>query len=208
MRASMSVRQTIESSFTTAAAVLVIAALYVVIVHYFARVPWREAWKRTGLVLGDPKGWLLSFALLIPWLAYVALSFRLMPVTAADTTSPYHALLGRGLSGEVVGAALTYGIVSAGLGEELLFRGLIGGALGRRMTPWRANAAQTLIFLAPHLLILLVKPEAIVLLPIGVGGLGALTGWLRLRSGSIGPGVVLHGLGNAFVGVLAATGPG
>ena len=73
------------------------------------------------------------------------------------------------------------------------------------MSAWKANLIQALIFLAPHLLILLVTPKAFLLLPVGVLGLALLAGWLRIRSGSIGPGLLLHGLGNTFVGILAAT---
>ena len=197
--------QTIESSFTTALAVLLVATVYVVIVHFRAKVSWVDAWRRTGLTLGTARWWLISFGLLVPWLTYVWISYQLMPVSAQDTSSPYRILLGQGLRADVIAAAIAYGVVSAGFGEELLFRGLIGGALGRRMKLWKANAIQALVFLAPHLLILLVKPEAALMLPIGVFGLGLLTGWLRLRSGSVGPAIVVHGIGNAFVGILAAT---
>src|SRR5688500_2492293 len=154
----MTVAQTITSSFTTAAAVLTIAMAYVVVVRLWAKVPLREALKRTGITLGLGKWWLVAGALLVPTLAYAWLSFRWMPVTANDTGSPYHALLGQGLRPEIVAAAFAYGVVNAGFAEELLFRGLIGGALGRRMPVWKANTIQALVFLAPHLLILLFRP--------------------------------------------------
>lgn len=51
-------------------------------------------------------------------------------------------------------SALVYGLFETGLGEELFFRGLIGGWLGRRTRLWIANAIQTAIFTLPHLLLL------------------------------------------------------
>lgn len=195
----------IVSSVTTAAAVLSIAGIYGVVVHFAWRVAWTEALVRAGLTLGSGRWWLISLAVLAPWLLYAWLSYGWMPITAQDTGSSYHALLGQGLNPTTVTAALAYGVVSAGFGEELLFRGLIGGALARRFAAWSANTIQAGIFLAPHLLILLVKPAAWFLVP-GVLALGLITGWLRIRSKSIGPGVVIHGLGNALVGMLVATG--
>lgn len=200
----MNTRESLVSSFTTAAVMFLIALIYIGAVHFGAKVPWKEAWARTGMTLGSPRWWVMASMLFIPFCAYTWLSYRWMPITQADTHSPYHVLLGRGLHSETLIVAFSYGMVSAGLGEELLFRGLIAGAISRRMTLAQANVLQTLIFLAPHLLILFVKPEAAPLM-VGVLGLGLSTGWLRIKSGSIGPGVLIHGLANTLVGILAAT---
>ncbi|MBD0358441.1 MAG: CPBP family intramembrane metalloprotease [Rubrobacter sp.] len=40
------------------------------------------------------------------------------------------------------------------LGEELFFRGLVGGWLMRHLGFWVGNSLQSLVFLAPHLLVL------------------------------------------------------
>ncbi len=197
--------KSLSSSLTTAAVSLVVAGLYLLVVGLRGKVSWSEAWQRTGLVPGSARWWWLALGILLPWLGYVKLTYGWAPVTAADTSSPYRVLLGQGLNPPVILAAFTYGLVASGLGEELLFRGLIAGALGRRMRLWKANLAQAAIFLAPHCLILLVKPDLWFLLPVGVFGLALITGWLRLRSGSIGPGIIVHGVGNALVGLLAAT---
>ena len=195
----------IVSSFTTAGAVLAITGAYVFIVHLAWRISWTEAIARTGLTLGAATWWLISLAVLPLWLGYAWLSYGWMPIAAEDTGSSYHAILGQGLNATTTTAAIAYGVISAGFGEELLFRGLIGGALARRLGAWQANTVQALVFLAPHLLILLVKPAAWFLLP-GVFVLALLTGWLRIRSKSIGPGLILHGVGNTLVGLLAAVG--
>lgn len=86
--------------------------------------------------------------------------------------------------------ALLYGVLKTGFPEELLFRGLIAGSLSRRLSlPW-ANVTQALIFLAPHLILLKVIPEAWPFMPLLF--IGALfLGWLRIKSSSIvGPWIV------------------
>jgi membrane protease YdiL (CAAX protease family) len=88
------------------------------------------------------------------------------------------------------------------LGEEILFRGFLGGWLVRRLGFAVGNTAQALVFLLPHLLLLLVSRS---LWPIIIVQLiaGWLLGWLRYRSNSILPGWLAHSLTNAF-GALAA----
>jgi membrane protease YdiL (CAAX protease family) len=88
------------------------------------------------------------------------------------------------------------------LGEEILFRGFLGGWLVRRLGFAIGNTVQALVFLLPHLLLLLVSqsfwPTIIVQFIAGW-----LLGWLRYRSDSILPGWLAHSLTNAF-GALAA----
>ena len=80
--------------------------------------------------------------------------------------------------------------------------GLIAGALLRRLPFRRANALQAGIFVLPHLLILLMAPRLWPLAIVLPATLGAVAGWLRHRSGSIWPGVLVHGIPNV-VGALA-----
>jgi uncharacterized protein len=88
------------------------------------------------------------------------------------------------------------------LGEEIFFRGFLGGWLVRRLGFAIGNTIQALIFLLPHLLLLLVSQS---LWPIIIVQLiaGWLLGWLRYRSNSILPGWLAHSLTNVF-GALAA----
>jgi membrane protease YdiL (CAAX protease family) len=86
------------------------------------------------------------------------------------------------------------------LGEELFFRGLVGLWLMRHLGFWVGNALQSLVFLAPHLLVLGAGLELWPLLAPFVSGW--FYGWLLYRSGSILPGWLAHGLGIA----LAAAG--
>ena len=88
------------------------------------------------------------------------------------------------------------------LGEEIFFRGFLGGWLVRRLGFAIGNTIQALIFILPHLLLLLVSQS---LWPIIIVQLiaGWLMGWLRYRSNSILPGWLAHSLSNA-IGALSA----
>jgi CAAX protease family protein len=87
------------------------------------------------------------------------------------------------------------------LGEELFFRGLVGGWLMRSLGFWIGNALQSLVFLLPHLFVL---GAGLNLWPLLLAPLvsGWLYGWLLYRSGSILPGWLGHSLAIA----LAAAG--
>ncbi len=95
-----------------------------------------------------------------------------------------------------VGLALLREGLYVALGEEIFFRGLLGGWLTRRVGFKIGNLLQTLAFLLPHLLLLaLVSPSLWPLLVVP-GSFGWLAGWLRHRSGSIVPGWLAHTLMN------------
>ncbi len=97
--------------------------------------------------------------------------------------------------GVVVGAAHSIAgylaLVVDALAEEMLFRGLIAGLLARRLGFLAGNTLQALLFLAPHGLLLLLSPTLWPILPVQLIA-GWLLGWLRLRSGSIGPAWLAH----------------
>ena len=83
------------------------------------------------------------------------------------------------------------------LGEEIFFRGFLGGWLIRQFGFAIGNVTQALIFLLPHLLLLLVSTS---LWPIIFMQLlaGWLLGWLRYHSDSILPSWLVHSLTNAL----------
>jgi membrane protease YdiL (CAAX protease family) len=73
--------------------------------------------------------------------------------------------------------------------EEILFRGLLFGALQKH---WGLRAAvwgSALVFVVVHL-------QIIVFLPLFF--LGLILAWARLKTGSIGLPILLHGLNNAI----------
>lgn len=153
-----------------------------------------ESLRRAGLQLGDARFLGVSLALAAGTAAMVALwSPPLEPFLRRG--SPQRAFIGLGLSGEAVVMALLYGVIKTGLSEEVLFRGLIAGSLGRRLPLAWANVAQAVIFLLPHLFMLLVMPEMWGILPVVFMG-ALLAGWLRIRSGSIVGPWLIHAAAN------------
>lgn len=198
--------QTMGSATQTAAGFVAIAAVYLLVIRYRAGVSWREALGRAGLRIGELRYYGYGALSLVGLAPAIYLMHRVVEEAGGNSSSPYLAFETSGFTPMAALAAVTYGIVSAGFGEELVFRGLIGGALDRRMRRRRANLTQALVFLAPHLLILILVPTVWWLLVPGVFGMALICGWLRLGSGSIGPAVLVHGGGNTGLALLIAAG--
>lgn len=163
-----------------------------------------EVLRKAGLVSGEARYVLYCLAasglvvvLLLVWPPSPAIFGR-----QGSAQQPF---VGAGLTPVSVLAALLYGVVQTGFCEEFLFRGLLTGSLARRMSVTRANLLQALIFLLPHLAVLVVMPEAWPVL--GLVFAGALfTGWIRIESGSIVGPWILHATANVTTALLVATG--
>lgn len=90
------------------------------------------------------------------------------------------------------------GSIITPLGEEAFFRGVVANVLLRRLGPWAGVILSAAIFAVAHGL----NPVLLAALVVGI-----LTGLLFRWSGSIWPGVLLHGVNNAtalFLPVLIA----
>jgi membrane protease YdiL (CAAX protease family) len=111
--------------------------------------------------------------------------------------------VGLGLTLPAITRAILYGAVQTAFAEELLFRGLIAGSLARRLPVLGANVFQALIFLLPHLLVLLVAPAMWGLLPLVFAG-ALWFGWVRIKSGSILGPWVMHASGNVTMALGVA----
>jgi membrane protease YdiL (CAAX protease family) len=88
------------------------------------------------------------------------------------------------------------------IGEEIFFRGFLGGWLFRRFGFLIGNIVQALIFILPHLLLLLVSLSFWPIVAVQMVA-GWFLGCLRYRSDSILPGWLAHSLSNA-IGALVA----
>jgi membrane protease YdiL (CAAX protease family) len=91
---------------------------------------------------------------------------------------------------------LVRALLLAGVAEELLFRGILFGWLRRRLSAWPVILITTALFTVEHIYPL-VFPLAILL--------GLTLGWLREKSGSILPGLMLHILTDSLLFVVALT---
>jgi len=156
-----------------------------------------EIARRAGLAVGETRylGYAVAAAVVV---AAVLLIWPPPLEPFLRKGSAQHDFVGLGLGLRSVVLALLYGVVKTGFAEELLFRGLIAGSLGRRLAlPW-ANLVQSVIFLLPHLLILFVMPETWWILPVVFAG-ALFAGWLRIRSGSILGPWLIHATANVVM---------
>lgn len=166
------------------------------------RRSFREIARRAGLQLGAPR--YLGYGLVAALLVVAAILLFPPPLEPfLREGSSQRELAGLGLGLRSVALALLYGVVKTGFAEELLFRGLIAGSLGRRLAlPW-ANLLQALVFLLPHLPLLWIMPETWGILPVVfVGALFA--GWLRIRSESMLAPWLLHAAANVTMALSVA----
>lgn len=154
---------------------------------------WESAWARVGASRGTSAayGWavlLLPLLLVAGWLAIV-----LVPADVLDAPGVSIARLSS------VGVVIA--VVLRAVGEEVLFRGLVGGVLMRRLDFCRGNLAQAALFLLPHLPLLLIDMRLLPILPVQFMA-GWLLGWLRYKTGSFVPGAGLHVVANVAAGVI------
>lgn len=141
------------------------------------------------------RGWVMAGeggGLLLAMLA-VALAWMLPRPGAPHMASLLIALPALPLASTLISVLL------APLFEEGIFRGALLSALAPALGPLGAGVASTALFTALHV------PEQAGyfwgLLPIAA--LGGLAAWLRLRSGSLWPGIVAHVCFNALLGLGA-----
>lgn len=166
---------------------------------------WREILKKLGW-RGAPLItflWSLGIVLVLGaagWLAFQ----QVPPEILEDPNINISAYAGMTLTVSSFALVWLREALYVALGEEILFRGLLGGWLFRKLGFAAGNAVQALAFLLPHLILLLISLD---LWPIIVvqAVAGWLLGWLRYRSDSILPGWFAHSLINAL-GALAAMG--
>jgi len=170
---------------------------YALVQRWRHRQPLRESARRAGLQLGDPR-YLLHAALLTA-VAVTALIIWTPPLEPfMRPGSPQRQFVGLGVTPLAALLAALYGFVKTGFPEELLFRGLIAGSLGRHMAFTSALLIQGVIFLLPHLALLSIMPELRGLLLVVFAG-GIVAGWLRLRSQSILAPWLVHGAVNTAI---------
>jgi membrane protease YdiL (CAAX protease family) len=191
--------------FNIITVIWLLPALVALVVLRLRKQPWEKTLSLLGWRLGAPIYylWALLFCLLtaIPLVLLAIFVFPdLYRHPPQGITLYYYAHLG--FSFFSIGIAFLNEFFFTALGEEVFFRGLVGGWLMRRCGFLVGNVLQTLIFLLPHLIALVVDVHLWPLL-IAPVLLGWINGWLLYKSGSILPGMLVHALGNTFNDVLA-----
>lgn len=159
------------------------------------RSRFRAALARAGVSWGSPGsyGWALLVLLLLTPTVWLPLT--LIPADVQETSGLSLARL------TSVGTAI--GIALRAIGEEVFFRGLLGGVLMRRLGFRWGNLLQAAIFLAPHMALLLLDVRLWPLLPAQFAA-GWVMGWLRHKTDTFVPGAVVHVMVNIAVGLITA----
>ena len=142
----------------------------------------------TSLVLPSARGLLETGLVALVVGPSLAFGFWLLGLLGFGAGYDYWAAYAR--DGWPVWVGFVLVAVLTPLSEELLFRGLIQPKLEQLVSPMEALIVQAALFSALHL-----NPVILVT----HFGMGLAFGWLRRRTGSLFPGVVLHGAWNAWV---------
>lgn len=174
---------------------LIPSAIYFLIQGKRRRLGLLSAAKRLGAIWGTGSAYLWALVLLIPLGILGYLAIILIPAEALSTPGVSVA--------KVTSIAAALGVMLRALGEEIFFRGLLGGLLVRRLGFTWGNLLQSVIFLVPHTLLLLIDASLWPILPVQFAA-GWLLGWLRNKSGSFLPGALVHAVANIGAGLIAS----
>lgn len=173
-----------------------------IIVKKYQKQEWHDISKKIGLRLPRPKYLGIGFALgLIPGL--ITLIFpNLLPSFLLDQEQIAQTVYTNwNLSFISFSLAFIREAFYTALGEEIFFRGFLGGILIRKFGFVVGNGIQSLLFVLPHLLLLTISLKLWPLLLLQLFG-GWVYGWLFYKTDSIIPSWLAHSLGNAFGALL------
>ena len=171
-------------------AIATLASIPVLIVGMlgFHRQPWGKpfAWP---LRFGTKKTlWLGLFGLVLVWLFSWVYTGLVQFVTHHTPVQETMTLIGPGLKTHPLFSFAAIAIFMPVV-EEILFRGLLFGALERRLPPAGVIMVTSLVFALCHFQIVFFIP---------ILGVGILLGWARLKTGSIGLPILIHALNNGL----------
>lgn len=152
-----------------------------------------EALSRAGIAAGTGRDYGRAALVALPLLATSWLAVLLVPAEVLDDPGVTIATVGSGLA--------LIGVIFRAAGEEVFFRGLLGGVLMRRLGFWWGNTLQAVVFVLPHTALLVIDSGLWPVLPVQFAA-GWLLGWLRHASGSVLPGAVVHAVTNVAAGLL------
>jgi ABC-2 type transport system permease protein/sodium transport system permease protein len=183
---------------------LVTATLFVgmpALWSWIGRVQFRDGWQLFAPGWAAWPAAILMGLTLWPFAAEAELLIRSVGVSSLPENfrTAVTAIIDRWRDTSPVLVLTAVAIVPA-IAEEIFFRGFLFNALPHREKPWRTIVATSLLFGAFHILmfnVLVVErlvPSAL---------LGVALGWLRWRSGSVFPGMLLHVVNNGLLVLMA-----
>lgn len=170
------------------------AVIYIAVLARGRNGTVRSALSRVGATWGSASSYGWALALLAPLLLTGWLAIVLIPAEVLRTPGV--------VVGQLTSISAVAGIFLRAVGEEVFFRGLLGGVLVRRLGFALGNSVQAAIFLIPHVALLAVDIRLWPILPVQFAA-GWMLGWLRNRSESFVPGSIVHALANILAGLIA-----
>lgn len=169
------------------------ALVYVIVQSRGKDRTLESALSRLGASWGSASAYAWALLLLLPLLLTAWLAIVLIPAEVLETPGVSIARL--------TSVSIALGVVLRAIGEEVFFRGLLGGILIRRFGFLWGNLLQAVLFLVPHLLLLLIDARLWPILPVQFAA-GWLLGWLRHKTGTFVPGAVVHVVVNIAAGLI------
>lgn len=169
--------------------------VYVIVQSRGQERPLRSAMARAGVSGGSPSAYGWALLLLVPLVLTGWLAIVLVPSAVLETPGVAVA--------QLTSATAAIGIVLRAAGEEIFFRGLLAGVLIRRLGFGWGNLLQAVLFLIPHLVLLLVDVRLWPVIPVQFAA-GWLLGWLRHQTGTFVPGAAVHAIADVLAGLIAA----
>ena len=120
---------------------------------------------------------------------------------AATKLIPADVLATVGTTNRITTLVAALAVIVGAAGEEMLFRGFLQGVFSNRFGKAAGIWVQAVLFLVPHLALLLVSPLVWPILPAQFLT-GLALGWLRSRHDSIAPTIAVHAVANVIAGLI------
>ena len=120
---------------------------------------------------------------------------------AATKLIPADVLATVGTTNRITTLVAALAVIVRAAGEETLFRGFLQGVFSNRFGKAAGIWVQAVLFLLPHLALLLVSPLVWPILPAQFLT-GLALGWLRSRHDSIAPTIAVHAVANVIAGLI------
>jgi membrane protease YdiL (CAAX protease family) len=120
---------------------------------------------------------------------------------AATKLIPADVLATVGTTNRITTLVAALAVIVRAAGEEMLFRGFLQGVVSNRFGKAAGIWVQAVLFLFPHLALLLVSPLVWPILPAQFLT-GLALGWLRSRHDSIAPTIAVHAVANVIAGLI------
>ncbi len=168
---------------------------------------WKEGWKKIGFKVpfaGKALVWTVCLCVLLWGLVFLA--YLLFARDLPERKELWKLIGTLGVSRASLYLIGVYVIVINPFLEELFWRGYVQSFLMNRCSPWLRILVPSIFFGVIHFfpLILVLPPGHSFVISVGIGCVGALWAFSRLKSDSLLPALVSHSLGADLMIVFLA----